>query len=67
MYSTLTALIDITDNLYLNNDDGLTKAILFLDLKKAFDTVDHEILLSKLKLYGFKGASLNLFPEYIPL
>ena len=56
--STLTALIDITD-------DGLTNVILFIDLKKAFDTIDHEILLSKLELYGFKGASVNLFRDYL--
>ena len=67
MHSTLTALIDITDNWYLNIDGGLTNAILFIDLKKAFDTIDHEILLSKLELYmyGFKGASLNLFRDYL--
>ena len=65
MHSTLTALIDITDNWYLNIDDGLMNAILFIDLKKAFDTIDHEILLSKLELYGFKGASLNLFRDYL--
>ena len=64
-HSTLTALIDITDNWYLNIDDGLTNAILFVDLKKAFDTIDHEILLSKLELYGFKGVSLNLFRDYL--
>ena len=64
--STLTALIDITDNWYCNIDEGLTNAILFIDLKKAFDTFDHEILQSKLELYGFKGASLNLFRDYLP-
>ena len=42
-------------------DDGLTNAILFIDLKKTCDTIDHRILLSKLELYGFKGASINLF------
>ena len=65
MHSTLTALIDITDNWYVNIDDGLTNAILFIDLKKAFDTTEHEILLSKLELYGFKGASLKLFRDYL--
>ena len=65
LHSTLTALIDITDNWYLNIDDGLTNAILFIDLKKAFGTIDHEILLSKLELYGFKGASLNLLRDYL--
>ena len=65
LHSTLTALIDITDNWYLNIDDGLTNAILFIDLKKAFDAIDHEILLSKLELYGFKGTSLNLFSDYL--
>ena len=65
MHSTLTALIDITDNWYVNIDDGLTNAILFIDLKKAFDTTDHEILLSKLELYGFEGASLKFFRDYL--
>ena len=65
MHSTLTALIDITVNWYLNIDGGLTNAILFIDLKRAFDTIGHEILLSKLGLYGFKGAILNLFRDYL--
>ena len=64
MHSTLTALIDITDNWYLNVDDGLTNAILFINLKKRHLTL-REILLSKLELYRFKGASLNLFRDYL--
>ena len=52
-------------NWYFHIDDGLTNAFLFIDLKKAFNTTDHEILLSKLELYGFKGASLNLFRDYL--
>ena len=38
---------------------------MLLDLKKAFDTVDHQILISKLKLYGTEEVALNLFKSYI--
>ncbi|CAB4026080.1 Hypothetical predicted protein [Paramuricea clavata] len=46
-------------------DNGLINAILFIDLKKAFDTIDHEILLNKLSRYGFKCKTIELFRDYL--
>ena len=46
-------------------DKGLINGFLFLDLKKAFDTVDHKILISKLKKYGIRGTALHLFQCYL--
>ena len=43
---------------------GLYNLVVFLDLKKAFSTVDHALLLAKLKLYGVADGALNLFESY---
>ena len=44
LHSTVTALLEATDNWAYNIEQGKVNAVVFLDLKKAFDTVDHDIL-----------------------
>ena len=65
LHSTVTALLEATDTWSLNIDKGLINGVLFLDLKKAFDTINHEILLSKLLNYGIEQHSLKWFQSYL--
>ena len=46
-------------------DQGLIPANIYIDLSKAFDTLDHEILLKKLSYYGVVGIAQILFKEYL--
>ena len=46
-------------------DNGRYTANIFIDLKRAFDTVDHDILLAKLKIYGIENLELTWFTSYL--
>jgi len=64
-HSTSLALIEMLDNVYTNLDTGNVTVAVYLDLQKAFDTVDHSILLYKLQMYGIRGIVLDWFQDYL--
>lgn len=63
--STESALLKLTGELYLNLNASEIPAALFIDIAKAFDTVDHSLLLSKLFNVGFRGCIYNWFVSYL--
>jgi len=64
-YSTALALIEVMDNIYKKLDEQHFVLGIFLDLQKAFDTVNHEILLHKLYNYGIRGIAHDWFRSYL--
>ena len=63
--STNNALMSITENIQSQLDQNKFCAGVFVDLKKAFDTVDHEILLKKPSHYGIRGIANEWFCSYL--
>ena len=64
-HSTEYAAMEFVDNTSKIMDDGLIPFSVFIDLSKAFDTLDHNILLKKLHYYGIQDTCLNWFRSYL--
>ena len=64
-HSTNHALISLTEQIREALDNSNFACGIFIDLQKAFDTVDHNILLNKLDHYGIRGLANNWFKSYL--
>ena len=63
--STQLAALELIDRITHELDLGNTPINIYIDLSKAFDTLDHNILISKLQHYGIKGTALQLLLSYL--
>ena len=66
-YSTQNAIVGFLnhDTMKTNLDRRLYSCDVFIEVKKAFDTVDHSVLLNKLHHYGFRGVINNWSSSYL--
>ena len=63
-FSTELASLELIDRIMIDLDNGKLPYCVFLDLSKAFDTIDHKILLAKLNHYGINGSASQVIKSY---
>lgn len=64
-HSTYMALIELIDHITAELDNSKFSLGVFIDLSKAFDTINHKILLDKLRIYGIRGIAADWFSSYL--
>ena len=64
-HSTEHAILNIVDNIHKGIENGKFSCGIFLDFSKAFDTVNHAILIKKLEHYGIRGLAKEWFISYL--
>ena len=64
-HSTELAVLEVIDRITNQLDSGIIPMNIYLDLSKAFDTLDHDTLIHKLQYYGVSGSALRLFKYYL--
>ena len=64
-HSTVTQLLTFLHELYLNYDGNVEQVVVYLDFSKAFDSVDHSTLLSKIIHFGFDEDFVKLINSYL--
>ena len=64
-YSTELATISLSDSILRSMDQGMLTGSVFIDLKKAFDTVDHDLIIEKLSRYGVRNSELLWSRNYL--
>ena len=63
--STTTAVISMQDEILSDLERGVDSIVIFCDLSNAFDTLSHETIVNKLRVYGFSEASLEWYASYL--
>lgn len=64
-HSTYMAALKVVDDIVCNLDNRISTVALFVDLSKAFDTINHNILERKLYIYGIRGVALSWIKSYL--
>ena len=65
LHSVVTCLLKGTSDWYIDMDNGRYTEMIFIDLKTAFDSVDHQILSDKMQFYGITGSAQKWFSSYL--